>query len=97
MIARCLLGLALFLFLASPVAAQEATDANLITAIDVSGSVKPRDERLELEGMAQAVADPMFLEAIQRGMHGRDRLRRVHLGERRVHAAGAVDADRLAG
>jgi hypothetical protein len=71
MIARCLLGLGLFVFLACPVAAQEATDANLITAIDVSGSVKPADERLELEGMAQAVADPMFLQAIQRGMHGR--------------------------
>jgi hypothetical protein len=70
MITRCLLS-GLLAILIHPVAAQEATDANLITAIDVSGSIEPADERLELEGMAQAVADPTFLQAIQRGMHGR--------------------------
>jgi hypothetical protein len=71
MIARCLLLAGLLSFPLWSVSGQEATDANLITAIDVSGSVKAADERLELEGMAQAVADPMFLRAIQRGMHGR--------------------------
>lgn len=55
-----------------PVAAQgPATDANLVTAIDVSGSIEPDDERLELEGMAQALVDPRFLQAIARGMHRR--------------------------
>jgi hypothetical protein len=70
MIARWLLS-GLLAILIHPVAAQEATDANLITAIDVSGSIEPADERLELEGMARAVADPMFLQAIQRGMQRR--------------------------
>jgi Protein of unknown function (DUF1194) len=54
-----------------PVLAQEATDANLITAIDVSGSIRVADERLQLEGMAEAVVDPRFLQAVTRGRHGR--------------------------
>jgi hypothetical protein len=55
-----------------PAAAQElASDANLITAIDVSGSIEAADERLELEGMARALLDPRFLHAIERGRHGR--------------------------
>jgi len=47
------------------------TDANLITAIDVSGSVKADEERLQLEGMAAALVDPRFMQAIERGRHGR--------------------------
>jgi hypothetical protein len=66
-----LLFASLFAFLIPPVSAQQPTDANLITAIDVSGSIKRADERLELEGMAEAVLDPCFLQAIQRGRHGR--------------------------
>lgn len=57
--------------LAAPTRAQQATDANLITAIDVSGSIKEAEERLEFEGMALAVLDPRFLQAIARGRHGR--------------------------
>jgi hypothetical protein len=61
-----------FVILASPLASQDlSTDANLVTAIDVSGSIKPADERLELDGMARAVVDPRFLGAIERGRHGR--------------------------
>jgi Ca-activated chloride channel homolog len=67
--ARCL-SIVLLVFMAWPVMARDATDANLITAIDVSGSVRAADERLELEGMAQAVVDPKFLQAIARGYHG---------------------------
>jgi Ca-activated chloride channel homolog len=67
--ARCL-SIVLLVFLAWPVMARDATDANLITAIDVSGSIRAADERLELEGMAQAVVDPKFLQAIARGYHG---------------------------
>jgi hypothetical protein len=58
-------------FLSLSALAQEPTDANLITAIDVSGSVKAPDERLELEGMAEAVLNPRFLQAIARGHHRR--------------------------
>jgi hypothetical protein len=69
--ARLLFLLAMIAFLGAPVWAQEATDANLITAIDVSGSINAADERLEFEGMAAAVVDPRFLQAIARGRHGR--------------------------
>jgi hypothetical protein len=71
MMTRRLLFGSLFAFLIWPAWAQEATDANLITAVDVSGSIKEADERLELEGMAAAVVDPKFLEAIGRGYHRR--------------------------
>jgi hypothetical protein len=71
MIASRLLSLVLLVFLSWPASAQQATDANLITAIDVSGSIEPADERLEFEGMAAAVVDPRFLQAIARGRHGR--------------------------
>src|SRR5262245_22166195 len=69
MLARCL-SIVLLVFLSWPVMAGDATDANLITAVDVSGSIRAADERLELEGMAQAVVDPKFLQAIARGYHG---------------------------
>jgi Ca-activated chloride channel homolog len=65
------LSLCLLVFLSWPASAQQATDANLITAIDVSGSIDAADERLELEGMAAAVVDPRFLQAVARGRHGR--------------------------
>jgi hypothetical protein len=71
MVARCVLSLSLLALLVWPVAAREATDANLITAIDVSGSINAAEERLEFEGMAAAVVDPRFLQAIARGYHGR--------------------------
>jgi hypothetical protein len=47
------------------------TDSNLITALDVSGSIKDRDLALELEGMAQAVTHPLFLQAVEQGQYGR--------------------------
>jgi hypothetical protein len=68
---KLLLLLVLSGFIGAPIQAQEATDANLITAIDVSGSVKEADEHLEFGGMAEAVVDPRFLQAITRGRHGR--------------------------
>jgi hypothetical protein len=63
--------LGLLALLSLPAAAQQATDADLITAVDVSGSVKAADEHLEFEGMAAAVLDPRFLQAIGRGHHRR--------------------------
>ena len=71
MIARSLVPIALLTFLIWPASARQATDANLITAIDVSGSIRAGDERLEFEGMARAVLDPKFLQAVARGRHGR--------------------------
>jgi hypothetical protein len=47
------------------------TDANLLTAIDVSGSIGPRDEALQFDGISEAIVDPDFLEAVARGYHGR--------------------------
>jgi hypothetical protein len=69
--ARLLLLLAIVGLSGAPASAQQATDANLITAIDVSGSIERADEHLEFEGMAAAVVDPRFLQAISRGRHGR--------------------------
>jgi hypothetical protein len=69
--ARLLLLLAMIGLLGAPIRAQEATDANLITAIDVSGSIKEAEEHLQFEGMAAAVSDPRFMQAIARGRHGR--------------------------
>ena len=94
---RLLLLLAMIALLGTPLRAQEATDANLITAIDVSGSIKPADERLEFEGMAAAVADPRFLQAIARGRHGRIGFVAFTWANGEFVSAGALDADRLEG
>lgn len=47
------------------------TDANLITALDVSDSVMRHDETLEFEGLANAIVHPAVLDAIAGGRHGR--------------------------
>ena len=47
------------------------TDLNLVTAIDVSGSIDGRAERVELLGMADALIDSAFLQAIEGGMNQR--------------------------
>lgn len=59
---------------ATPLIAAEAqihTDANLITALDVSDSVMRHEERLEFEGLAKAIVDPAVLDAIAGGRYGR--------------------------
>ena len=59
---------------ATPLLAAEAqihTDANLITALDVSDSMMRHDERLEFEGLAKAIVDPAVLDAIAGGRYGR--------------------------
>ncbi len=48
-----------------------ATDANVVTALDISYSIEPDDMRLEIEGMARAIRSPEFLAAIRSGRHGR--------------------------
>jgi hypothetical protein len=47
------------------------TDANLITAIDVSGSVDPATEDLQFDGIADAILEPAFLQTVAAGYHGR--------------------------
>jgi hypothetical protein len=63
-----------FILLSEPAVAQEkmlATDANIITALDVSDSVMRHDEWLQFQGLAKAVAHPAFLHAITSGRHRR--------------------------
>ena len=62
----------LLLALSPTVRAQSLpTDANLVTAIDVSGSVDPAAEDLQFDGMADAIVDPAFLQTVAAGHHGR--------------------------
>jgi hypothetical protein len=50
---------------------QWSTDVNVITAIDVSGSIDRFAESLELTGMADALIHPAVMEAIESGYHRR--------------------------
>lgn len=47
------------------------TDANIITALDVSSSINAQETILQIAGMAQAIRAPQVLSAIQHGRHGR--------------------------
>jgi hypothetical protein len=47
------------------------TDANLLTALDVSDSIDREAAQLQFEGIARAVLEPDFLEIVQAGRHGR--------------------------
>jgi hypothetical protein len=47
------------------------TDANVLTALDVSDSIDGQAAHLQFEGIARAVLDPDFLDAIGAGSHGR--------------------------
>lgn len=73
---RTLIGLVAFALIAlgqmsDSTAAQPATDANLVTALDVSDSIMRHDEWIQFDGIARAIVDPAFLRAIARGPHGR--------------------------
>ncbi len=47
------------------------TDANIVTALDISDSVDPKEMRIEIEGIALAIRTSEVLDAIQTGRHGR--------------------------
>lgn len=49
----------------------QATDLNLITAVDVSDSITQRDEWLQYSGLARGVLDPVFLARIAEGAQRR--------------------------
>lgn len=48
-----------------------ATDLNILTGLDVSGSMEPLSIMLEVDGVAAAITSPEVLAAIQAGQHGR--------------------------
>jgi hypothetical protein len=47
------------------------TDANLLTALDVSDSIDSHAAHLQFEGIARAVLDPEFLDMVAAGTRGR--------------------------
>jgi Protein of unknown function (DUF1194) len=60
------------LLLINPATADDsATDANIITGLDVSDSISTVETQLQIDGMARAIRDPEILAAIQRGHHQR--------------------------
>lgn len=71
----CSVVLACFLIVLTwPAVAEEKrlpTDANIVTALDVSDSVMRHDEWLQFRGLAKAIMHPAFLQAVTSGRHGR--------------------------
>jgi hypothetical protein len=64
--------LAAFIFLnCGQLRAQEQVDALVITALDVSSSINAQETMLQVEGMAQALRSPAFVQAATHGQHGR--------------------------
>lgn len=47
------------------------TDANIVTGLDVSGSIEARETQIQIDGMVQALRSPRVASAIQSGRHGR--------------------------
>src|SRR5262245_16751175 len=72
LIAGAVAALALILFFATGIRAQDASevDTALIVAIDVSNSVDDERYRLQMEGIAQALEDPGVIQAIVGGAKG---------------------------
>lgn len=58
-------------FLEKPAAAATVTDANIVTALDISDSIDSRTIAIEIDGMVQAIRAPEILQAIRGGRHGR--------------------------
>lgn len=46
-------------------------DLELVLAIDISGSIDPDEAKLQREGYARAISDPLVVKAIRGGIHGR--------------------------
>lgn len=72
---RLLVGLTMMLFFVMPPAEASPpdmrTDANLVTAIDVSDSIGRHEEWLQQTGLVRALVHPDFLRAATSGRHGR--------------------------
>jgi Protein of unknown function (DUF1194) len=65
--------LSLVMISGAPAASETSlpTDANLVTAIDVSGSIGLQGEMLQFDGIIKAIVDPDFLQTVARGYHRR--------------------------
>ena len=70
---RMLLSLFALLFIALPAAAQDRreVDIALVLAIDISGSIDPDEARLQRQGYVEAFGDPVIVQAMLGGNHGR--------------------------
>jgi hypothetical protein len=47
------------------------TDVNIVTGLDFSGSIEPRDARVQIDGITMAIRSPQIIAAIKNGNHGR--------------------------
>ena len=47
------------------------TDANIVTGLDFSGSIEPRDAQVQIDGITMAIRSPQIIAAIKNGQHGR--------------------------
>jgi hypothetical protein len=47
------------------------TDVNIVTGLDLSGSIEARDAEIQIDGIAMAIRSPEIMAAIQRGNFGR--------------------------
>lgn len=47
------------------------TDVNIVTGLDVSGSIEARETQIQIDGMVQALRSPRVASAIQTGRYGR--------------------------
>ena len=47
------------------------TDANIVTGLDFSGSIEPRDAQIQIDGITMAIRSPQIIAAIRNGNHGR--------------------------
>jgi hypothetical protein len=70
LLAILLLGCALGLGRA-PLADTVWTDANIVTGLDISGSVEPREAEIQIDGIAMAIRAPEIMAAIRSGRYGR--------------------------
>lgn len=47
------------------------TDANIVTGLDLSGSIETPEAQLQFDGIAMAIRSPQIVAAIRHGNHGR--------------------------
>lgn len=47
------------------------TDVNIVTGLDVSGSIEAKETQIQIEGLAMAIRSPEVIAAIRSGRHGR--------------------------
>lgn len=47
------------------------TDANIVTGLDLSGSIEAPEVQLQIDGIAMAIRSPQIVAAIRHGNHGR--------------------------